>query len=126
MSGVKLDAGLISQLLALLAHDLRNPLSALHSNAGYLQAAFGGDGGELHEALDDVVSSCSSIGHIIDNLELLGFSLEESAEYERVPLSLSDIATEAVEQCRALASSGWCWSRTSPRARSGSRRRRRS
>lgn len=92
-------------MLALLAHDLRNPLSALHSNAGYLQAAFGGDDGELHEALDDVVSSCSSLGHIIDNLELLGISLHASAQFERVPLSLTDIVTEAVEQCRSLAAS---------------------
>jgi two-component system heavy metal sensor histidine kinase CusS len=103
---VKLDdASLISQLLALLAHDLRNPLSALHSNAGYLQAAFGGDGGELHEALDDVVSSCASLGHIIDNLELLGLSMDASTRFERVPLSLTDIVTEAVEQCRSLAAS---------------------
>lgn len=99
------DAALVSQLLALLAHDLRNPLSALHSNAGYLQAAFGGEGGELNEALDDVVSSCASLGHIIDNLELLGLSLDSASHFERVPLSLTDIVTEAVEQCRSLASS---------------------
>ncbi len=108
------DSSLVSQLLALLAHDLRNPLSALHSNAGYLQAAFGGDGGELHEALDDVVSSCASLGHIIDNLELLGLSLDSASHFERVPLSLTDIVTEAVEQCRSLATSYRVELRVSP------------
>ncbi len=99
------DPGLLAQLLALLAHDLRNPLSALHSNAGYLQAAIGSESDDVREALDDVVSSCLSLGHIIDNLELLAVALEEPATLERGPLSISDIALDVVQQCGALAAS---------------------
>ncbi len=99
------DPSLLAQLLALLAHDLRNPLSALHSNAGYLQAAIGSDNDDIREALDDVVSSCTSLGHIIDNLELLAVALEEPTTLERGPLSLSDIALDVVQQCGALAAS---------------------
>jgi len=96
---------LLAQLLALVAHDLRNPLSALHSNAGYLQSTVGKESDDLREALDDVVSSCTSLGSIIDNLELLGIALEDALPLELSPLSLSDVATEAVQQCQALARS---------------------
>jgi signal transduction histidine kinase len=99
------DPLLLAQLLALLAHDLRNPLSALHSNAGYLQSAIGTQSDDLHEALDDVVSSCSSLGTIIDNLELLGVALEDAPSPEPSPLSLTDVALEAMQQCQALAGS---------------------
>jgi signal transduction histidine kinase len=99
------DPSLIAQLLALVTHDLRNPLSALHSNAGYLHTAVGADSDDLHEALDDVVSSCTSLGHIIDNLELLAVALEDGPKLEPAPLSLRDVATEAVQQCEALAAS---------------------
>ncbi|HVJ18175.1 MAG TPA: HAMP domain-containing sensor histidine kinase [Polyangiaceae bacterium] len=99
------DPELIAQLLALVAHDLRNPLSALHSNAGYLQSTMGKESDDLREALDDVVSSCTSLGSIIDNLELLGVALEDAPVVDLAPLSLSDVATEALQQCQALARS---------------------
>jgi signal transduction histidine kinase len=97
------DPLLIAQLLALVAHDLRNPLSALHSNAGYLQSTAGANNDDLREALDDVVSSCSSLGYIIDNLELLSLALEDSPALEPAPLALADVATEALQQCQDLA-----------------------
>jgi signal transduction histidine kinase len=99
------DPQLIAQLLALVAHDLRNPLSALHSNAGYLQSTIGKESDDLREALDDVVSSCTSLGAIIDNLELLGVALEDAPALEPSPLSLADVTTEAMQQCQALARS---------------------
>lgn len=97
------DPLLLSQLLSLVAHDLRNPLSALHSNAGYLQAVAGTGSDDVREALDDVVSSCSSLGYIIDNLELLGIALEDAPPLEPAPLSLTDVTAEAVQQCLPLS-----------------------
>jgi two-component system sensor histidine kinase MtrB len=96
---------LLGQLLVLLAHDLRNPLSALHSNIGFLESSTDGKDSDLREALADVTVSCGSLNQIIDNLELFGLStLEEPPRLERLPVSLDDLAKEAVN--RALASAG--------------------
>jgi signal transduction histidine kinase len=100
-----LDPRLLGQLLVLLAHDLRNPLSALHSNIGFLESSTDGKDSDLREALADVTVSCGSLNQIIDNLELFGLStLEEPPRLERLPVGLDELAREAVN--RALASAG--------------------
>jgi signal transduction histidine kinase len=100
-----LDPRLLGQLLVLLAHDLRNPLSALHSNIGFLESSTDGKDTDLREALADVTVSCGSLNQIIDNLELFGLSsLDEPPRLERLPVSLDELAREAVN--RALASAG--------------------
>jgi len=100
-----LDPQLLGPLLVLLAHDLRNPLSALHSNIGFLESSTDHDDVDLREALADVTVSCGSLNQIIDNLELFGLStLEEQPRLERLPISLEELAKEAVN--RALSSAG--------------------
>src|SRR5262245_13794222 len=71
-SGERLATHLIGELIGLLAHDLRNPLSALHSNLGYLEAVLPSDEGEAREAVEDGVVSCDGLSHVIDNVDLLG------------------------------------------------------
>ena len=100
-----LDPRLLGQLLVLLAHDLRNPLSALHSNIGFLESSTDSRDSDLREALADVTVSCGSLNQIIDNLELFGLStLEEPPRLDRLPVSLDELSREAVN--RALASAG--------------------
>jgi signal transduction histidine kinase len=100
-----LDPRLLGPLLVLLAHDLRNPLSALHSNIGFLESSTDGEDVDLREALADVTVSCGSLNQIIDNLELFGLStLEERPRLERLPVSLDDLAQEAVN--KAVSSAG--------------------
>jgi signal transduction histidine kinase len=101
-----LDTRLLGQLLVLLAHDLRNPLSALHSNIGFLESSTDGSDADLREALADVTVSCGSLNQIIDNLELFGLStLEEQPRLERLPVSLDDLAREAVNRAASSANS---------------------
>ena len=50
----ELSPELVSALLGLFAHDLRNPLSALHSNVSFLGSVVGPQDTEAREALDDV------------------------------------------------------------------------
>ena len=96
---------MLGPLLVLLAHDLRNPLSALHSNIGFLESSTASDDVDLREALADVTVSCGSLNQIIDNLELFGLStLDEQPRLERLPLSLEDLAKEAVN--KAMSSAG--------------------
>ena len=96
----------VGSLLALLAHDLRNPLSALHSNAGYLEAILARTDSDALDALADISASCSSLKHIIDNLELVGLSLlVERSALERTPISLWDLAHDGVQVSKAIAQS---------------------
>jgi signal transduction histidine kinase len=101
-----LDTRLLGQLLVLLAHDLRNPLSALHSNIGFLESSTDGGDPELREALADVTVSCGSLNQIIDNLELFGLStLEEQPRLDRLPVSLDELTKEAVSRAASSAMS---------------------
>ncbi len=75
MSTDRLESELVGGLLGLIVHDLRNPLSALHSNASFLQTARDTTGEDAKEALEDVSASCEALGHIIDNVELLSLAL---------------------------------------------------
>ncbi|MGC4092432.1 MAG: HAMP domain-containing sensor histidine kinase [Polyangiaceae bacterium] len=96
----------VGALLALVAHDLRNPLSALHSNVGFLESALSPKEQDAVDALSDIVASCSSLKHIIDNLELLGLSvLDEPPRFERFPSSLWELAADAVQRLEPIATS---------------------
>jgi signal transduction histidine kinase len=98
--------GTLGGLLALLAHDLRNPLSALHSNVGFLETTLAGQDQDSLDALSDIGASCSSLKHIIDNLELLGLAvLGERPALELSPLSLWDVTHEAVHRLEPIARS---------------------
>lgn len=98
------DAELIGSLLALVAHDLRNPLSALHSNVGFLDSLVKNQ--DARDALADVSASCGSLKHIIDNLELLGLFVQgKSAKLDRAPVSLFDVTTDVIARVEGIAQS---------------------
>lgn len=102
------DPKLTGSLLALLAHDLRNPLSALQSNLGYLESFCDAKELEAREALTDVAASCSSIRHIIDNLELLGMLMQGGTRTrmpERGTVGLQGLVTETIARFEPVAQS---------------------
>ncbi len=102
---VAIDPATTAELLALLAHDLRNPLSALHSNVGYLAAMLEGVEQDIVEALADARVSCDSLVTIIDNLELLGRALGEAPNAGRTKLGLGTCVEAVVAQHAGLAQS---------------------
>ena len=57
----ELSSELVSALLGLFAHDLRNPLSALHSNVSFLASVVNAGDTEAHEALEDVAASSDAL-----------------------------------------------------------------
>ena len=81
MAAERLESELLGGLLALIVHDLRNPLSALHSNASFLQSARDAVSTDFKEALEDVSASCEALGHIIDNVELLSLKLRGEGRF---------------------------------------------
>ena len=62
----------LPELMAILAHDMRNPLSALLTNIHFVQSITSGSALDVDEALADSALSCSVLGQIIGNLEVIG------------------------------------------------------
>jgi K+-sensing histidine kinase KdpD len=80
------DRAVLAQILELLAHDLRNPLSALHSNLGYLKNVTPADASdpEVVEAISDGLASCEGLSHIIANLSVFAQLLRSAPQPQAV------------------------------------------
>lgn len=100
-----LDPRLLSALLGLLAHDLRNPLSALQSNVSFLRSVVDPDDRDVVEALLDAQSSCQGVADIIDNVEVVAYVLRGSPGVELGPMRLSPVVSEVVSRMEATAAS---------------------
>jgi signal transduction histidine kinase len=100
-----LSSELVSALLGLFAHDLRNPLSALHSNVSFLSSVVGAGDTEAHEALEDVAASSDALGHITDNLELFAIALDGAKPREAHDFPLRELLREAAQKSRRFAES---------------------
>jgi len=116
-SGEILAGPLIGELIGLLAHDLRNPLSALHSNLGYLEAVLASEDGEAREAVEDGVVSCDGLSHVIDNVDLLGQVLRGGLQVQRGPSPIAALLAGSVERCQAAARSHGLTLELDPKAR---------
>lgn len=100
-----LSSELVSALLGLFAHDLRNPLSALHSNVSFLGSVVGTTDSEAREALEDVAASSDALGHITDNLELFALALEGAKPRDGHDIPLRELLREAAQKSRRFAES---------------------
>ncbi|HEY4103249.1 MAG TPA: HAMP domain-containing sensor histidine kinase [Polyangiaceae bacterium] len=105
MAKDRLESELVGGLLGLIVHDLRNPLSALHSNASFLQAARDTSSPDVKEALEDVSASCEALGHIIDNVELLALALRGERRFEQNSFTVRELINDALSRSRSLAAS---------------------
>ena len=101
----QLESHILADLLGLLAHDLRNPLSALQSNVSFLAAALAHVEEDEREALRDALVSCDSLANIIDSLELVAQTLQDTPTQPPQPTRLASVIAEAVNGSRSLASS---------------------
>src|SRR6478609_1381313 len=101
----ELSSELVSALLGLFAHDLRNPLSALHSNVSFLGSVIAATDTEAHEALEDVAASSDALGHITDNLELFALALDGAKPRETHEFPLRELLREAAQKSRRFAES---------------------
>jgi len=101
----ELSSELVSALLGLFAHDLRNPLSALQQHVSFLGSVVGAGDTEAHEALEDVAASSDALGHITDNLELLAIALDGAKRREPLEFPLRELLREAAQKSRRFAES---------------------
>ena len=96
---------LIPELLALVAHDLRNPLSALRSNLGFIGSVAERVDQDAREAVADAMVSCEGLAQIIDNLEVVIFALNRAQAPELAPVLLVQAVGESINACRSMARS---------------------
>lgn len=101
----RIQLDLIPELLGLLTHDLRNPLSAVHSNLSYLASTLREDDVDAREALEDAMISSEGLSHLIDNVEVLAQVISGHKEYEKANVPLTRVVSQAVDSCRGLAKS---------------------
>ncbi len=91
-------------VLGLFAHDLRNPLSALRSNLGFVVSSGGELDPDVREALEDSSVSCESLLRIIDNVEVLARDLRDE-ELAKDGVSAATLLDEALARHQTLAAS---------------------
>lgn len=96
---------LIGSLLGLLAHDLRNPLSALQSNCAFIRVADTRLRADEREALDDALASCDSLLHIIDSVDLLSQVLHHTDQRAAETVRIAAVVDDVVARHRVLATS---------------------
>lgn len=101
----RLEPPVIGELLGLLAHDLRNPLSALHSNLGFLKSVLTSTDKDVLEAVEDSVVSCEGLAHIIDNMDLVGRSFRGRPDVESSGADVVRLVQEVVEASSHMAKS---------------------
>jgi signal transduction histidine kinase len=99
------DPAVFGELLGLLAHDLRNPLSALHSNLGFLGSVVSESDADAREAVADGLVSCDGLAHIIDNIDLVGQTMRAGDRPEGVPFDVGALVTDVVSAARSMAQS---------------------
>ena len=107
---------LLGRLLSVVAHDLRNPLSAVQSNVCYLATARRDVGADEREALADALASCDGLANLIDSLELLSQWLTEDAARAAETVRVAEVVTDVLARHRAAASSHGVELRSDPSA----------
>jgi signal transduction histidine kinase len=99
----RVHSATLSELLRVMAHDLRNPLSALVTNLHYLTGVTRGLDADAREALGDSVSLCEVLERLITNLDVLARGDERGGQH--FPTSLLQVAQTVVKRQRPQAAS---------------------
>ncbi len=86
------------QLAAGVAHDIRNPLTAIRSTIQYLRHDFQ-DGGPKRELVDEVLTEVDRIDRTVDGL----LSLTRTRSFEPEIVDLAEIVRQSVSLVRAQA-----------------------
>lgn len=92
----------LSDLVVIMAHDLKNPLAALMTNLHFLQGSLSAPDQDAADALGDSVTLCEVLERFLRNLDLLARKQEIAAR--RQSLGVSAMVQEAVNRAQSAAS----------------------
>jgi signal transduction histidine kinase len=100
----------LPELVAMLAHDLKNPLAALMTNLHFVVSG-GGIEAEANEALADALALSDVLERILNNLDLLALQARDerapppAAPSSRLPISIRRAARDLVHRAARQATS---------------------
>lgn len=83
--------------LAMLSHELRNPLAPIRNAINLLQASKGVKESELRRAMDMIGRQVSHLTKIADDLLDIGRVINGQMEFQREPLRLAEVIRSAAE-----------------------------
>jgi PAS domain S-box-containing protein len=89
------------EFLAMLAHELRNPLAPI-SNAAQLLALAGADAGRVRQSSEVIIRQVGHMTDLVDDLLDVSRVTRGLVELERERLDLGGVVASAVEQARPL------------------------
>ena len=89
------------EFLAMLAHELRNPLAPIGSAADMLRLAYAGEP-RARQIGDIIARQVAHMRHLVDDLLDVSRVTRGLVTVERRPLDLREAVTEAIEQSRPL------------------------
>jgi len=92
----------LSDLVVIMAHDLKNPLAALMTNLHFLQGAISGPDQDAVDALGDSVTLCEVLERFLRNLDLL--ARKSGFTVHRQVVAVGAIAQEVVSRAESQAS----------------------
>jgi signal transduction histidine kinase len=103
----QIDIKILGSLLGLIAHDMRNPLTALQSNISYLASALGeAAAADTREAFADASASSDSLAHLIDNVEVVSLVLCSALDaLEKAPFRLTPLLHDVISRNQVAAQS---------------------
>lgn len=89
------------EFLAMLAHELRNPLGAV-SSAGYILAQTPGIGPPANRAVAVIQRQTQHLARLVDDLLDVSRITRGKVELRRVPIDLSEVVRDAIETTRPI------------------------
>jgi signal transduction histidine kinase len=92
----------LAELIAVMAHDLNNPLAALVTNLSFIESALPADVGlDAVEALSDAVMLCDVLRRLVSNLDLI--ARREGISSMPVVVDLAPLVQQSVDRMRKQA-----------------------
>jgi two-component system sensor histidine kinase/response regulator len=85
------------ELTEFLVHDLKNPLSVVHLNIGWLAQNVGAERSDLHEALVDAADASSRIQAMLDDLIAVARIEQANVPLERADVELGTLLDEMAQ-----------------------------
>ena len=93
--------GRLRRFVADASHELRTPVAAVSAYAELFERGAESRPQDLARVMSGIRGETARMGHLVEDLLLLA-RLDESRPFERSPVDLVAVATEAVEAARAV------------------------
>jgi PAS domain S-box-containing protein len=95
----------VNEFIAMLAHELRNPLAPIRNAVQVMAQVPAGDG--AHEAMRQTIDRQSAqLAHIVDDMIDISRITRGGLNIERTPLEIAEVVRRAVETAKPLIETG--------------------